>query len=187
MREHPNSLDKVDLMMAAASSSIAGVSKERYLARIGLIERALAIDPDYVRALKASANSHAGLVWDGFSSDPDADLAKAMKASDRALELAPNDIDALATKAYVLHTQRDFDGAAALIRKVIELQPQNGWMIRQLGQIAMEQGHYKEALENFLTAAKLLPETEPRAAVGTGTGSGARSSVKGAQRRHCRV
>jgi cytochrome c-type biogenesis protein CcmH/NrfG len=36
-------------------------------------------------------------------------------------------------------------------------------MIRQLGQIAMEQGHYKEALENFLTAERLLPETEPRA------------------------
>jgi len=50
------------------------------------------MDPDYVRALVDKANKYAQLVSDGYSSDPSADLSTAMKAADRALQLAPNDI-----------------------------------------------------------------------------------------------
>jgi adenylate cyclase len=161
MREHPDSLDKRDLMMAANATSLAGILKQNYLARIALIERALAIDPDDVAALEAKARVYASLLWEGFSSDPGADLANAMKSSDRALQLAPNDVDALKEKAYVLHTQGDLDAAAALIRKVLEIHPLDGWVYRELGQIRMAQGDYKEALENFLIAKRLVTETNP--------------------------
>jgi hypothetical protein len=76
MREHPDSLDKRDLMMAANATSLAGILKQNYLARIALIERALAIDPDDVAALEAKARVYASLLWEGFSSDPGADLAE---------------------------------------------------------------------------------------------------------------
>jgi class 3 adenylate cyclase/TolB-like protein len=160
MREHPDSLDKVDLRMAWQSTSLQAVSKKNFEAKIALVDRALAIDPDFVRGLIAGAFFNAAHVWDGYSSDPGADLTKAMKLADRALQLAPYEVDALAAKAYVLHTQGDLDGAAALIRKVLELQPLNGIRYRELGQIQMAQGHYKEALENFLKAKRLAPETD---------------------------
>ncbi len=154
-REHPESLDKRDLILAESASSLASPSKENYLAEIALVERALAIDPDYLGALEEKANLHTLLVSDGYSSDPSADLATAMKAADRALQLAPNDIWALRRKAFVLDTQGDWEGAAALIRKVLELEPLDGWRYRELGHIQMSQGHFKEALENLTTAKRL--------------------------------
>jgi class 3 adenylate cyclase/TolB-like protein/tetratricopeptide (TPR) repeat protein len=159
MREHPDSLDKFDLRMAWQSTSLQAVSKKNFEAKIALVDRALAIDPDFVRGLIAGAFFNAAHVWDGYSSDPGADLAKAMKLADRALQLSPFEVDALAAKAYVLHTQGDLDEAAALIHKVLEFQPGNGYRWRELGQIQMAQGHYREALENFLTAKRLSPET----------------------------
>ena len=41
---------------------------------------------------------------------------------------------------------------------MIALDPLEGWWYRHLGQIQMVQGHYKEALENFTTAKRLVAE-----------------------------
>jgi tetratricopeptide (TPR) repeat protein len=155
MREHPESLDKRDLVLAAEASSLSSPSKDNVLKSIALLERALAMDPDYVRALEDKANRYAQLAFDGYSSDPSADLSTAIKAADRALQLAPNDIWALRRKAFVLRVHGDFDGATALIRKVLELEPLDGWRYRELGIIQMSQGHFKEALENLTTAKRL--------------------------------
>jgi tetratricopeptide (TPR) repeat protein len=130
------------------------------LARIALIDRALAIDPDYVFALQRKALLFVTLAGSGFSSDRDADLTTANKAADRALQLAPNDANSLERKARVLRMQGNFAGAEALIRKVIELDPE-GWEYNQLGGIQMSQGRYKEALESFMTAKQLIAETSP--------------------------
>ena len=169
MREHPDSLDKRDLMFAAGRLPCHSRRRQNSLARIALIERALALDPNYVWALREDARMHAYLVLNGFSSDRDADLARATKAVDRALLLAPNDVDALRAKAIVLRAQGDLDEAAALSRKVIELDPQWGWRYRELGLILLIQGHYKEALENFVTAKQLVCRSRPRRARSTRT------------------
>jgi DNA-binding winged helix-turn-helix (wHTH) protein/TolB-like protein/tetratricopeptide (TPR) repeat protein len=160
-REHPDSLDKRDLMFAAHTSSLSQISKENWLASIALMDRALAIDPNYVWALRSSARAHANLVLDGFSSDPDGDLAYAIKTVDRALQFAPNDYFTLMEKANVLRAQGNLDGAAALLRKVIELQPLQAWRYRELGSVLLTQGHYKEALENFTTARQLTVGNNP--------------------------
>jgi DNA-binding winged helix-turn-helix (wHTH) protein/TolB-like protein/tetratricopeptide (TPR) repeat protein len=160
-REHPDSLDKRDLMFAATTSSLSQISKENWLASITLMNRALAIDPNYVWALRAIARAHADLVLDGFSSDPDGDLAYAIKSVDRALQFAPNDYFTLMEKANVLRAQGNLDGAAALLRKVIELQPLQAWRYRELGSVLMTQAHYKEALENFTTARQLTVGSNP--------------------------
>jgi adenylate cyclase len=140
-------------------TSLSAESKQNYLTRIALLERALAIDPDYFQALLRKAQLYAALVDSGFSSDRDADLETANKAADRALQLAPNDVEALRRKAYVLHEQGNLDGAVALIRKVMELDPRDGWLHDELGRIQMAQGRYKEALDSFVTAKKLSAET----------------------------
>ena len=161
MREHPNSLDKRDLLLAAGTSSLYANTKKNYLAVLSLLDRALALDPDYVPALTIKAQYRAQLVDDGFSSDPAADLDIAIKAADRALLLAPNDVNVLRRKARVLHAQGKLDEAAALIRRVIELDPLDGWRFWELGQIQMIQGRFKDALENYVTAKQLIEETSP--------------------------
>jgi len=158
-RDDPDNLDKRDLMFAARATSLAPTSKANLLARIALNERSLALDPNYFWALRDKARNLAILVLDGFSSDREADLERARKAADRALQLAPNDIRVLRDKAIVLRAKGDLDEAAALLRKVIELAPQWGWAHRDLGQILLMQGHYKEALEKLVSAKRLVSVT----------------------------
>jgi adenylate cyclase len=160
-REHPENLDKRDLILASLSNSLKVQSRQNNLTRIALIERALAIDPDYVSALKQKAHLYADRAVNFASSDPNADLSTALKAADRALQLSPDDVEALGWKGNVLHWQGDLEGAAALIRKAIALAPlaQGGWWYRDLGQIQLQQGHHKEALESFMTLKRLVSET----------------------------
>jgi TolB-like protein len=158
-REHPKDLDKRDLILAELSTSLMATSKQNYLARIALIERALAIDPDFANALVEKAKLYTFLVVNGFSSDPSADLSAALQAADRTLQLKPNNVGALGRKARVLFWQGNWEGSATLFREVIALDPPDvGWWYRELGQVQMAQGHYKEALDNFLTARRLISE-----------------------------
>jgi DNA-binding winged helix-turn-helix (wHTH) protein/TolB-like protein len=158
-RDHPDSLDKRDLMFAARGTSLAPASKANLLMRIALNERALALDPDYVWALRDEALNLALLVLNGFSSDREADLSRATKVADRALQLAANDVHVLRNKANVLRAQGHLDQAAALLRRVIELAPQWGWARRDLGLILLRQGHHKEALENLVSAKRFISDT----------------------------
>jgi adenylate cyclase len=158
-RDHPDSLDKRDLMFAAKATSLQQVSKVNFLARIALNERALALDPNYVWALREGALNLAFLVLNEFSTNRDADMARATNFANRALQLAPNDVGVLRDKAIVLRAKGDLDEAAALLRKVIGLAPQWGWPRRDLGQIMLSQGHYKEALKIFVSAKRLISVT----------------------------
>ena len=51
--------------------------RQNILAKIALNERALALDPNYVWALRGRRANLGALVLDGFSSNRDADLARA--------------------------------------------------------------------------------------------------------------
>ena len=156
MREHPNDLDKRDLMYAENATPLQQISKANIQAKIALIDRALALDPNYVWALREMARKRADLVNNGFSPDPDADLTIAAKAADRALALKPNDYFTLREKANVLRAQGDLDEAAALLRGLIERNPMQAMRYRELGAIQLTQGHPNEALENFMTAKRLV-------------------------------
>jgi tetratricopeptide (TPR) repeat protein len=73
----------------------------------------------------------------------------------RALQLRPNDWDILRQQSRVLRAQGDLDGAAAVIRKLLELNPQSAYRYFDLGIIRMIQGHPDDYLQNMLTARRL--------------------------------
>jgi class 3 adenylate cyclase/TolB-like protein len=158
-RDHPDNLDKRDLILAAQATSLQPTTKANLLARIALEERALALDPNYVFALRDEAANLIYLIRNDLSSNREADLARATKVVDRALQLLPNDTSVLRSKALVLRAQGHLDEAAALLPKAIDLAPQWGWLRRDLGMVLLIQGHYKEALENFISAKRLIPIT----------------------------
>jgi adenylate cyclase len=161
MREHPDSLDKRDLVLAANAGTWAQVSKEKFLERIAFTERALALDPNYVVALHIDARVRANLVLTGYSSDPVSDLARAAQEADRALMLAPDDFWVLVAKATVLRAQGNLEEAAALLRRMINSRPAWGARYKDLGRVLLSQGKFKEALETFLTAKRLALGIEP--------------------------
>jgi class 3 adenylate cyclase/TolB-like protein/Tfp pilus assembly protein PilF len=158
-RDHPNDLDKRDLVLAASTTSLQPATKTNLLAKIALYERALALDPNYVVALQQESAALVFLIRNDLSSNREADLARATKIVDRALQLTPNDASVLRSKALVLRAQGHLDEAAALLPQAIDLAPQWWWLRRDLGMVLLIQGHYKEALENFMSAKRLIPLT----------------------------
>ena len=58
MREHPQDLDKRDLMFAAVATSLQSLSKENFLKKMSLAEQALVLDPNYLWALREDAAWH---------------------------------------------------------------------------------------------------------------------------------
>jgi class 3 adenylate cyclase/TolB-like protein/Flp pilus assembly protein TadD len=165
MREHPNALDKRDLMFASQVSSLSSVSKEHYRTKLSFVERALALDPDYVWALGTDARLLAHMVLSGISADPKADSARALTMIDRALQLRPDDWDTLKQKSRVLRAQGDLDGAAAVIRKLLEMNPQSAYRYFDLGIIRMIEGHPDEYLQNMLTARHLATIDDDRESI----------------------
>ncbi len=157
-REYPDNLDKRDLLLASLVTPLQQNSKANLLAQIALLERALALDPNYVIALRRDAQVHAYLVLNVYSSNPDADLAIATKMADRAQVFAPNDTEVLKTKATVLRAQGIWDGAAAILRTVIERHPLQADSYRELGSVLLAQGYREEALEHYMTAKQLAGE-----------------------------
>ena len=62
----------------------------------------------------------------------------------------------LRDKSRVLRAQGDLDAAAAVIRKLIDMKPNVSYRYNDLGWILLTQGHPKEALDNFITARRLV-------------------------------
>ncbi len=78
----------------------------------------------------------------------------AAKSVERALLIKPNDYSTLREKAVVLIGQCNYNEAAALLRRLIERYPQ-AFRHFQLANILMIQGHFSDALENFITARRV--------------------------------
>jgi Flp pilus assembly protein TadD len=80
---------------------------------------------------------------------------------DRALQLAPNDFDTLKDKSHILRAQGDLDGATAVIKRLLELNPVSGFRYFDLGLIRLIQGHPEELLTDMQAARRLASRGDP--------------------------
>ena len=154
LHDHPGHLDKRDLILVVESTRLATSTKENYLQRMSLLDRVLAIDPDDFEGLERRARLHAAFAVNGFSSNPEADLAIADQASDRLLALNPNHLLTLRARSAVLRARGDWPAAEAVARRAIAMQPTEAMRHNELGNILMSTGRQREALQSFLAAAR---------------------------------
>jgi DNA-binding winged helix-turn-helix (wHTH) protein/tetratricopeptide (TPR) repeat protein len=152
--EHPDHLDKRDLLLMALATPLQTPTKAHYLERMILVDRALSLDPNYLLGLERRARLHAEFVLWGYSSDPAGDLAIATKAADHALTIDPNRLNSLRVKATVLRAKGDWTAAEALLRRVLTMQPTEAKRHDELGQCLMAEGRHQEALVSFQTAKR---------------------------------
>ena len=97
----PTDLSAYDLYLRALAIFFP-TTKERVREALGLLERAIAIDPLYGAALSRAAMGHLQLVRDGWAEEPETTRRKASDLARRALQVAENDPGILATAAFVL-------------------------------------------------------------------------------------
>ena len=104
LRERPSNPDAVDLAMQAQVKRDLPDSKATINEAVTLSERALALDPQNVRALTVLAGALLDRVTDDqqWSDDPAGDIARAEKAIDAALALQPENSSVHYVKALSL-------------------------------------------------------------------------------------
>ncbi len=89
MRERPTNPDAVDLAMQAEVKGYTADTKATENEVVTLAERAVALDPQNLRALTVLTEGLLIRVLDHLSDDPAGDIARAEKAIDAALALQP--------------------------------------------------------------------------------------------------
>ncbi len=114
-------------------------------------QAALALDPKNAAAMLQVGNIH----------DRRSEHAKAVEAYKKSLELAPGfaaATEALALVAGKLHGAGQFAEAEKILKDLVAANPENGFLNANLGLVYRDWGKYKEALEHYEKAYKLLPD-----------------------------
>ena len=156
-------LTAYDLYLRALAV-IFPITKERAFNALGLLDRAIAIDPHYGPALSWAAMCHRGLVMNGWAEEPETTRRKAIDLARQALQVAQNDPGTLVYAALVLaHFGEDIGTMIGLIDRALALNPSfaRGWHVS--GILRGWAGQPDLSIEHIETSLRL----SPRERVGT--------------------
>ena len=139
-------------------SMVAQRREYSLLKAVDILTEVVQTDPQYAPAMASLATAYLVLPWysDAFS-DRDA-RENARKWSSRALEIEPDNAEALATLGLVkLHADHDFKAAQGLLERAVEINPGNIEANNFLGDFLIRVGDLEGALKYELKAAELDP------------------------------
>jgi adenylate cyclase len=159
MRERPNNPDAVDLAMRGWAEGYGGSadSKTSQDARVGLFERALAIDPQLVPAMVGLAGTLFGRVNQLHSDDPKSDIARAEDWAGRAVVAEPDNSAAHVAKAYVFGAKRQWPQAIVEAQTAIADNPNNAEAHAYASFSMMFLGRSEDGFSGVETALRLSP------------------------------
>ena len=112
------------------------------------LERALALAPDLPEALVMLSQIRAIYDWDWEGAD---------QASRRALQLAPQSIEAISQAGALAHGLGRFDEAEALLRRAIEQDPLSSSTYNMLGLVYRAMGRPAEAEAAYRKSLEIMP------------------------------
>ena len=90
---------------------------------LGLLERALELEPNYATALAMAAWCHAQRCVYRWTDDPDTESRLTLQLANKAVKLAANDSFALSMLGAAQTLVREFDTAYELLQRALELDP----------------------------------------------------------------
>jgi adenylate cyclase len=129
---------------------VSGFSRE-ISKGLDLLDRAIALDPNYGLALAAAAAGHFFLTGFGWSNDVEADLRRAADLADRALRVAGDDPTVLADVALIkAFVQGNVEAARALIGQALELNPGSALAWATSGSLQLDPGLAIEHIERSM-------------------------------------
>jgi TolB-like protein/tRNA A-37 threonylcarbamoyl transferase component Bud32/Flp pilus assembly protein TadD len=130
---------------------------QEYRLAVELEEKAIQLDPNFVRAYIGLSYIHSWMFFGGYDRTPDR-LAKSKAAVDKALEVEPNLPEAKEALAwYYYRGFLDYDRALEILESVQKARPNASPDL--LGYIQRRQGKWEESLANLERAFKLDPRS----------------------------
>ena len=152
----PNSLDAYDLYLRALPA-FYDCTKENNDKALRLLEKALALDPDFVAALLLAENCWSLKANQGWAPAPET-RSEVMRYACRAVQINKDNAEALATLARrVSGIERNYEEASLLAERAVALNPNSAIAWRQGGYALIYAGRPETALEYLEHAARLSP------------------------------
>jgi tetratricopeptide (TPR) repeat protein len=122
-----------------------------------LLERALALDPQFALAHYLASRIHGELFWFGYDKSP-ARIAKAKEAAENALRLRPDMGEGhLALAFYHYYSARDYEAAIRELRLAQRALPNESDVASALGIIERRRGRWEESILHLERARQLDP------------------------------
>jgi TolB-like protein len=125
---------------------------------LNLLNRAIALDPDYAVALAEVALCRLMIDLYGWSDDPEDNRRQAVELAHRALKAASDDAYVLSVGAgIVAYIERDMPAAVALVDRAIALNPGSSFAWQNSGSVRVLAGEADLAIEHLEMSMRLDP------------------------------
>jgi len=151
-----------DLFLRALAL-VGAYEKAEAFAALELLDRAIALDPQYAMAMGLAAYTHAQVVVSGWSDDLTHHRRLALDLGRRAVQLADDDAEVLSwvTGAY-LPLDENFDDSIVLIDRSLALNPGSSLAWLMSGWLRAAAGDADRAVEHFQMSMRLDPCSSDR-------------------------
>jgi adenylate cyclase len=156
-RKPTESLDAYDCYLRGLASHYSW-TKEGTSEALRMLYRAIELDPDFASAYGAAAWCYIARKISGWTTDREQEIAETARLARRAVELARDDAQALATAGFALaYVVRDLDDGAAFIERALALNPNLAVAWRFSGLAKLWLGEPDTAIEHLSRAMRLSP------------------------------
>ncbi|WP_244659482.1 adenylate/guanylate cyclase domain-containing protein [Bradyrhizobium guangdongense] len=155
-RKRPQDLGSYDYTMRAMPH-VWALEKDESATALDLLERALAIDPQYPLALSLAGWCHAQRSVYNWAEDVAASQALARSLAERAAEMSGADPIILAVLGAVHTFVRNYGTARMLLERAVALDPNAAWAWSRLGWLENYADQPEKAIANFERALRLSP------------------------------
>ncbi len=151
------SLGCYDLYLQAAALR-ATLHKPEVLKAIGLLERALALEPDFAPAIGQAASCHSLVVVNSWSENPEWHRRQGLAMAERAISAGSGDAAVLAQAANALmDLDNDAVRARVLIDRAVALNPGSAYAQFVSGVVSLIEADGNAAERHFRESARLDP------------------------------
>jgi adenylate cyclase len=133
------------------------LEKEESAKALELLDKALAIDPDYPLALSLAGWCHAQRSVYNWADDIAKSQAMARSLAERAAEMSGDDPVILAVLGAVHTFVRNHGTARVLLERAVSLDPNAAWAWSRLGWLEAYADQPEKAIGNFERALRLSP------------------------------
>ena len=146
-------------LMAKGFHEFQKFSPESFAKAVTAFEQALAIDPDYMAPLLASAYCYGQLAWIDEDDAALTLIAKAEVAVERAVEAAPEDVRRFAAIRAIEIARGNFDAAVDAAQTALDMAPTDSYTRATMAFALMNAGRAEEALAQAAKAERDMPST----------------------------
>jgi adenylate cyclase len=155
-RKRPQDLGSYDFTMRALPH-VWALEKEESTKALELLEKALAIDPEYPLALSLAGWCHAQRSVYNWADDIAGSQATARSLAERAAEMSGDDPVILAVLGAVHTFVHNHGTARVLLERAVALDPNAAWAWSRLGWLEAYADRPQKAIGNFQRALRLSP------------------------------